>query len=354
MHNNIESQYLDLLKELYQKSNEPIRTDRTGTGTFSVFGRQLRHSMREGFPLLTTKRMAFSQIKSELIWFMLGRTDLKYLLDRKNYIWVGDAYKAYLKYIKRYQDVENCQDYMKINDKSTGFVELTKFEFIEKIKSDMQFSDKFGDLGPIYGKQWRRLDNHATVNLTSLSEFSTIDQLSKMIQTLKTSPYSRRNIVSSWNVEEIDQMTLPPCHLLYQVYVEDMSNVEKHLYPGFEKKISLQWYQRSVDTFLGLPFNIASYGLLLEILGKLTGYLSWELIVSTGDTHIYSDHVEAVKLQIERDQFDLPTIKFSEQLDFSSLDKFLNSYQALDETKENQILLNDYLCHSAITANLSN
>lgn len=321
---NIEYGYLELLKELYQKSNEAIRDDRTGTGTYSVFGRNLRHNMQLGFPLLTSKKMAFGNIKSELLWFLNGQTDLRTLFEQKNYIWLGDGYKRYLKFVEE------------------GGTPFTKEQFKEAILKDDMFNMLFGSLGPVYGKQWRNVD----------SDTGNIDQLKDLIDSLKNDPYSRRQLVDSWNVSEIQHMTLPPCHVLYQCYVEDMSKQEQKKYPGYTKKLSLLWYQRSVDTFLGLPFNIASYALLLMILSKITGYLPWELIFSSGDTHIYSDHIESAKIQLNNTPFDLPKIEFGEDIDFTDLDSFLKTYNPKDT--RTSIQLDGYFSHSKIEANLSN
>ena len=279
------------------------KEDRTGTGTLSVFGRQIRHNMEDGFPLLTTKSMAIKTLVTELKWFLKGDTNIKYLVDNNCRIWDGDAYKNY-----------------KNNFKPTPwqFTPYTMDEFIEQIKTDDEFANKWGELGPIYGAQWRSWGKE--------SSYKEIDQIQNLINQLKTNPDSRRLMVSAWNVSELNLMTLPPCHYGFQCYVAD-------------GKLSLMWNQRSVDTFLGLPFNIASYGLLLLLLCEETGYKPGELIGNLGDVHLYSNHVEQAKEQITRDPFELPTIKLS------NID-ILNG--------EFDYEISDYKCHPAIKAPLSN
>ena len=235
--NKLDEQYRGILAELLYNGKE--KGDRTGTGTLSKFGMQIRHKMSNGFPLLTTKKMAVKTIMTELKWFLKGDTNIKYLQDNNCKIWDGDYNKS-------------------------GRID--------------------GELGPIYGKQWR--------------DWNGTDQIKNLIEQLKSNPDSRRLMVSAWNVGELEQMTLPPCHYGFQCYVAD-------------GKLSLMWNQRSVDTFLGLPFNIASYGMLLLLLCKETGYEPGDLIGNLGDTHLYNDHVEQAKEQISRDGFDLPTIKLS-------------------------------------------
>ncbi len=234
---NIEKQYQQLLVDILTTGVE--KSDRTGTGTISVFSRQIRHDMSEGFPLLTTKKMAVKTMMTELKWFLKGRTDIQYLQDNGCKIWDGDYNKS-------------------------G-------------RTD-------GSLGPIYGKQWRDWDG--------------TDQIRNLIDGLKNNPDSRRHMVSAWNVGELDRMTLPPCHYGFQCYVS-------------EGKLSLMWNQRSVDTFLGLPFNIASYGTLLLLLCEETGYTPGDLIGNLGDVHIYNNHIEQVKEQLQRSSFPLPTIELS-------------------------------------------
>jgi len=284
------------------------KQDRTGTGTLSVFGRQIRHNMEDGFPLLTTKSMAIKTLVTELKWFLKGDTNIKYLVDNGCNIWNGDAYKKYVTKV-------NMQPGVPMGDI------LSQNEFINKIKTDDKFAAKWGELGPIYGKQWRSW-SFPEVN----GYFGPIDQIKILIQSLKTNPNSRRLMVNAWNVGELHEMTLPPCHYGFQCYVAD-------------GKLSLMWNQRSVDTFLGLPFNIASYGLLLLLLCKETGYKPGELIGNLGDVHLYSNHLEQAKEQITRDPYDLPTIKLS------NVD-ILNG--------EFDYEISNYECHPSIKAPLSN
>ena len=268
---NIEKQYQQLLVDILTTGVE--KSDRTGTGTISVFGRQIRHCMCDGFPLLTTKKMAIKTMMTELKWFLKGDTNIKYLVDNGCNIWNGDAYKAYEKYAMA---------------NSYGVDILSMEEFIQEIKTNDEFASKWGNLGPIYGKQWRRWKTDSV----------SIDQIQDLISELKTNPDSRRLMVSAWNVGELSEMTLPPCHYGFQCYVS-------------EGKLSLMWNQRSVDTFLGLPFNIASYGTLLLLLCEETGYQPGMLIGNLGDIHIYNNHIEQVKEQIQRSSFPLPTIELS-------------------------------------------
>jgi len=268
---NIEKQYQGILRKLVLYGKE--KGDRTGTGTLSYFGDQIRHNMEDGFPLLTTKKMAIKTMMTELKWFLKGDTNIKYLVDNGCNIWNGDAYKNYRN---------------KFEPAPYQFTPDTMEEFINKIKTNDEFASKWGNLGPIYGKQWRRWKTDSV----------SIDQIQDLISELKTNPDSRRLMVSAWNVGELDDMTLPPCHYGFQCYVS-------------EGKLSLMWNQRSVDTFLGLPFNIASYGTLLLLLCEETGYQPGMLIGNLGDIHIYNNHIEQVKEQLQRSSFQLPTIELS-------------------------------------------
>ena len=265
--NKLDKQYQQLLSDIIEFGVD--KKDRTGTGTKSIFGYTIRHNMKDGFPLLTTKKMAFRTMVTELLWFLKGDTNIKYLVDNGCNIWNGDAYKAYEKYAMA---------------NSYGVDILSMEEFIQEIKTNDEFASKWGNLGPIYGKQWRDWDG--------------TDQIQNLIDGLKNNPDSRRHIVSAWNVGELDDMTLPPCHYGFQCYVS-------------EGKLSLMWNQRSVDTFLGLPFNIASYGTLLLLLCEETGYQPGMLIGNLGDIHIYNNHIEQVKEQLQRSSFQLPTIELS-------------------------------------------
>jgi len=270
---NIEKQYQGILRKLVLYGKE--KGDRTGTGTLSYFGDQIRHNMADGFPLLTTKKMAVKTMMTELKWFLKGDTNIKYLVDNNCHIWNGDAYKAY-----PHKD------------------ELNQKDFIQQIKTDDAFAKQWGELGPIYGKQWR--DWHSQKFNVAKGEgyLLQIDQIAKLIVDIKNNPDSRRLMVSAWNVGEVEEVVLPPCHYGFQCYVQD-------------GKLSLMWNQRSCDTFLGIPFNIASYATLLLLLCKETGLEAGELIGNLGDVHLYKNHVQQAKEQIVREPFPLPTIELS-------------------------------------------
>ena len=293
--NKLDRDYQELLRDILANGTE--KDDRTGTGTISVFGRQIRHNMRDGFPLLTTKKMAIKSIMTELKWFLKGDTNIKYLVDNGCNIWNGDAYKAYEKYAMA---------------NSYGVDILSMEEFIQEIKTNDEFASKWGNLGPIYGKQWRRWKTDSV----------SIDQIQDLISELKTNPDSRRLMVSAWNVGEMRNMVLPPCHYGFQVYTRKLTTEER--IAEFERRgyiknedsfelaptraISLMWNQRSVDTFLGLPFNIASYGMLLHLIAKECNMVAEELIANLGDVHIYKNHLKAVKTQLSRQPYGLPKL----------------------------------------------
>jgi thymidylate synthase len=306
--NNIERQYQQLLGDILE--NGVDKKDRTGTGTLSVFGRQIRHKMSEGFPLLTTKKMAWKTMVTELLWFLRGDTNIKFLLDYDCHIWDGDAYKNYTNKFLGYEDVPS------------------KEEFIKEIKTNNEFAKKWGELGPIYGKQWRSWgDGDEYVDGIVYMKYSPIDQITNLVNELKTNPDSRRLMVSAWNVGELDQMVLPPCHYGFQVYTRELSieeQVRAYEKMGYTKNIdpldyapkrsiSLIWNQRSVDTLLGLPFNIASYGLLLEIIAKEVNMVPDELIGNLGDVHLYKNHIEQAKEQMYRRPYDLPSVRITER-----------------------------------------
>jgi thymidylate synthase len=327
--NNIDKRYQELLQDILD--NGVRKEDRTGTGTISVFGRQIRHKMSEGFPLLTTKKMAWKTMVTELLWFLRGDTNIKFLVDNGCHIWDGDAYKNYCKIAN---SVEEPDYEIHVDDPNQNCTRLmTTEEFINKIKTDDEFAKKFGELGPIYGAQWRswRVGKGIETSLPhpdggNIYEAGSmyIDQIANLINDLKTNPDSRRLMVSAWNVGELDKMVLPPCHYGFQVYTRELSLAERlnlvSTIIGEEKirthednlerveklniptrAISLMWNQRSVDTFLGLPFNIASYGLLLEIIAKSVNMVPDELIGNLGDVHLYSNHIEQAKEQIGRE-----------------------------------------------------
>ena len=269
--NGLDTQYQALLIDILQNGVE--KSDRTGTGTISVFGRQFTHCMCNGFPLLTTKKMAVKTMMTELKWFLKGDTNIKYLVDNGCNIWNGDAYKNY-------------ETYSRANSYGADFLSME--EFINEIKTNKKFALKWGELGPIYGSQWRHY-----------GAWNTVDQIKNLIEGLKNNPDSRRHMVTAWNPEDVEDMVLPPCHYGFQCYVAD-------------GKLSLMWNQRSVDTFLGLPFNIASYATLLLLLCEETGYKPGQLIGNLGDVHIYKNHIQQSLELASRDPFLLPKLKVSD------------------------------------------
>jgi thymidylate synthase len=371
--NKLDKQYQQLLQDIIDYGVE--KKDRTGTGTKSIFGYTIRHNMSEGFPLLTTKKMAWKTMVTELLWFLRGDTNIKYLVDNNCHIWDGDAYKNYC---KTYPDVEKTFQYEGSNIEVR---KMTQEEFINKIKTDDEFAKKWGELGPIYGKQWRSWEKwYVDENQRYLTFTKKIDQIQNLINDLKTNPDSRRLMVNAWNVGELDQMVLPPCHYGFQVYTRELSLEERlciadkfnpliredcltkthhpdeteelklvyrhefldSLGPNVvpqRRAISLMWNQRSVDTFLGLPFNIASYGLLLTMLADEVNMVPDELIGNLGDTHIYLNHIEQAKEQIGREPFELPTVHVRDGIFCSSV---------------NDVILENYNSHPSIKAPLSN
>ena len=326
--NRIEEQYRGLLGTLLENSIE--KEDRTGTGTLSVFGRQIRHDMKDGFPLLTTKKMAVKTMMTELKWFLKGDTNIKYLVDNGCNIWNGDAYKAY------------CKWYKEKNYKETP---LSIKDFIEQIKTDDEFAEAWGELGPIYGKQWRmwKGDTWVEGNTDGTDGFylqsEYIDQIQNLINDLKTNPDSRRLMVNAWNVGELEDMTLPPCHYGFQVYTRKTTRQEKIVNPGKYRAISLMWNQRSVDTFLGLPFNIASYAALLCLIAEEVNMVPDQLIGNLGDVHLYKNHEDQAREQLTREIYDLPTIEFT-------------NVNLLDGEFDYEV--KDYKYHPTIKAPLSN
>lgn len=272
-------QYLALLQHIMDHG--AVKTDRTGTGTKSVFGYQMRFDLSEGFPLMTTKKMFVRGIIEELIWFLQGETNIKYLVDRNVHIWDEWPFKAYLG--KTGQAIPQ-----------TGSEEwnASMATFLERMKADEGFAREYGELGPVYGYQWRNWP---------APDGRHIDQITQVIEQIKRSPDSRRLIVSAWNVADIDEMAksgLPPCHCLFQFYVAN-------------GKLSCQLYQRSCDTFLGVPFNIASYALLTMMVAQVCDLEPGEFVWTGGDTHIYSNHFEQVKLQLSREPRALPVMKIN-------------------------------------------
>jgi thymidylate synthase len=313
--NKLDKDYQALLQDILDNGVE--KKDRTGTGTISVFGRQIRHNMKDGFPLLTSKKMAFKTMVTELLWFLKGDTNIKYLVDNGCNIWNGDCYKSYA--TSHIKEVRKQQRSMREKGWETITLDpnyLSQEEFINKIKTDDDFAKKWGELGPIYGKQWRKW---GTVDVdwgkNGITGYRKVDQIQNLINDLKTNPDSRRLMVNSWNVGELDQMVLPPCHYGFQVYTRELSMSEKELwyknnnvnpnspwYPTFPTRaISLMYNARSQDVPLGTPFNIASYALLLEIIAKMVNMVPDELITNMGDCHIYSNQIDGIKEQIGRD-----------------------------------------------------
>ena len=363
--NQLDRNYQELLFDIIQ--NGIKKNDRTGTGTRSVFGRQIRHKMSDGFPLLTTKKMPFKTITTELVWFLRGDTNIKFLVDNGCNIWNGDAYKNYGQKIIS----EGYQNLVAIGWPST------QEEFINKIKTDDEFAKKWGELGPIYGKQWRLWGRKATREekiITPEVYNIEVDQIANLINDLKTNPDSRRLMVNAWNVGELNQMVLPPCHYGFQVYTREMTLEERlewnhqnsdplnrslDYFPEHldsmnvpKRKISLMWNQRSVDTFLGLPFNIASYGLILEIIAKEVNMVPDELIGNLGDTHLYLNHITQAKEQIKREPYSLPKLKISRTLfEFGKPDP---NKLDLDYYSIHNFELLHYHSHPTIKAPLSN
>ena len=368
---NVEQQYLDLVKDILE--NGHTKSDRTGTGTKSVFGRTIRHSMKDGFPLLTTKKVAFKTMVTELLWFLRGDTNIKYLVDNDCYIWVGDAYQSYIKKRKHVIRTEGDRSETAIQSLEKQLI-YSKEEFINKIKTKDDFAEKWGELGPIYGKQWRSWNKHNWIGgdwnpKHDLGNFKVeqIDQIQNLINELKTNPDSRRLMVSAWNVGELDQMVLPPCHYSFQFYTRELSESELNILynkrrgvgeidtnysigtiiakdPSIPRRtISLLWNQRSVDVGLGLPFNIASYALLLEIIAKQVNMIPEEVIGNLGDCHIYLNQIEGIEEQLTRTPYELPTVKISDRVVND-----ISEYTLEDFTLEN------YKYHPAIKLPLSN
>lgn len=268
--NQGEQQYLNLLQDILD--NGVDKSDRTGTGTRSVFGRQLRFDLTKGFPLLTTKKVFLKAIIYELLWFLSGESNIRPLLMNNVHIWDEWPYRDYCIALKKKKEMPLGQE-----------------EFIQKIKDDEKFAQKWGDLGPVYGVQWRHWPAR---------DGGEIDQITNLITMIKKNPDSRRLIVSAWNPSEVDRMALPPCHSLFQFYVVN-------------GRLSCQLYQRSADIFLGVPFNIASYALLTMMVAQVCDLNPGEFVHTFGDVHIYNNHLEQVKLQLSRQPRDFPTMKIN-------------------------------------------
>ena len=312
--NTFDKEYHDLAKRVLKEGT--YKDDRTNTGTYSIFGHQMRFDLSEGFPLLTTKRTSFKLIATELIWFMRGDTNIQYLLEYNNNIWNEWAFKRYVESEDYHGPDMTDFGNRALADEAFNKVyqeEMNKYK--EKILTDDQFALKYGELGNVYGKQWRNWVGPSGEE---------IDQLKNVVDSIKNNPTSRRHIVSAWNPAEIETMALPPCHTLFQFYVKD-------------GKLSLQLYQRSADIFLGVPFNIASYSLLLIMVARETGLEVGEFVHTMGDAHIYQNHLDAINTQLERTSFAPPTVK-------------INSDKSMFELEYEDIELLDYESHPSIKA----
>jgi thymidylate synthase len=280
-------QYLDLCQHVLDFGVD--KSDRTGTGTRSVFGYQMRFNLANGFPLLTTKRVYLKAIIHELLWFINGDTNIKYLVDNDVKIWNEWPYELF--------------------KKSVDYRNESMDEFVNKIKEDVDFAKKYGELGPVYGKQWR--------------DFFGVDQIKQVIKQIKETPDSRRIIISAWNPSQLDQMALPPCHAFMQFYVVN-------------NKLSLQLYQRSGDIFLGIPFNIASYSLLLMMIAQVCDLEAGEFIHTIGDAHIYHNHFEQIHTQLKREPRNLPKMQLNKAV------------KSIFDFKFDDFVLTDYNPHKAI------
>ncbi len=264
-------QYLELLRRI--KNEGVVRGDRTGTGTKSVFGHQMRFDLQEGFPLLTTKKVFLKGVIHELLWFLQGDTNIKYLVEHDVHIWDNDAYRYYNELCIRH-----------------GVLPVEREAFLAAAGLESPIAGyRFGDLNHVYGYQWRSWPR---------PDGGIVDQIAQAVELIRHNPESRRIIVSAWNVAEVDDMALPPCHVLFQFYVA-------------EGRLSCQLYQRSADTFLGVPFNIASYALLTLMMAQVCGLQAGEFIHTLGDTHLYLNHMEQVDEQLAREPRELPVMRLN-------------------------------------------
>lgn len=288
-----EQAYLDLCRHVMKEGTE--KSDRTGTGTLSVFGHQMRFNLQEGFPLLTTKRVPFRLIASELLWFIKGDTNIRYLLKHNNNIWNEWAFQSWIE--SNEYEGPDMTDFGRRSQSDDGFKERYDEQmsiFKERILTDDDFAERYGNLGAVYGKQWRKWKT---------SQGETIDQLKKVIDGIKNNPDSRRHIVTAWNPEDVpSNMALPPCHTMFQFYVAD-------------GELSCQLYQRSGDIFLGVPFNIASYALLTHLIAHECGLEPGEFIHTLGDAHIYTNHIEQIKKQLSRQPKEMPTLSLNKEIE---------------------------------------
>ena len=351
MKNKADKQYLNFLN--YILENGEVKGDRTGTGTISIFDYSMTFDMSEGFPLLTSKKVFTKAVIHELIWFLRGDTNIKYLVDNSVHIWDGDAFKNFM-------------------NKSEGDPDMiwNQEQFIHMIKTDDEFAEKWGELGPVYGKQWRRWGGYKKVPNgwhhgipSGYKDVPIGDQISDLINDLKNNPDSRRLIVSAWNVGELEQMVLPPCHNFFQCYTslvkledrikwycesigrdnsfgEDFTEEFLNEKNVPTRKLSLKWNQRSCDVPLGIPFNIASYGILLHLLAREANMIPHQLKFTGGDCHIYLNQVDGVKEQLQRNTHNLP--------------KLVLSNTSIDELKYEDIKIIDYKSEPTISFPLSN
>jgi thymidylate synthase len=377
MKNGLDEQYIDLLKDILENG---IKKDTRNGKVLSVFGRSIRYKFKDGkFPLLTTKKMAFKTMVTESLWFLRGDTNIKYLVDNNCHIWDGDAYKRFshirksMLMLKPPASEDKLREYIEWYEQVT-----TQEEFINKIKTDDEFAKKWGDLGKIYGSQWR---SWGTVDVdwgkNGITGYRKVDQIANLINDLKTNPDSRRLMVNAWNVGELDQMVLPPCHFSFQVYTRELSydqrfeifilkNERKFDWTPDKRitsevldelniptrAISLMYNARSQDVPLGTPFNIASYALLLEIIAKMVNMVPDELITNMGDCHIYSNQIDGIKEQLTREPYRLPKLVHMKTDDFyKSLSDDLSLLTHLDNT---DFVVENYQSHPSIKMPLSN
>ncbi|EGL99442.1 thymidylate synthase [Ligilactobacillus salivarius] len=305
----VEEPYLQLIRDILEKGHE--KSDRTGTGTKSLFGYQMRFNLAEGFPLLTTKKVPFGLIKSELLWFLRGDTNIRFLLEHNNHIWDEWAFKNWVQSDEYHgPDMTNFGLRAQEDDNFNKVYQDEKKKFCQKIVEDQEFANKFGNLGDVYGAQWRHWQTR---------NGETIDQIKDVIETIKNNPDSRRMIVTAWNPEDVPLSALPPCHTLFQFYVND-------------GKLSCQLYQRSADVFLGVPFNIASYALLTHMIARETRLEVGEFVHTLGDAHIYLNHLDQVNEQLERSPYDAPKLWLNPEkkniMDFEMKDIKVKNYRS--------------------------
>ena len=312
--NNFDEAYHDLCRKVLNEGEN--KDDRTGTGTISIFGHQMRFDLSEGFPLLTTKKVSFKLIATELLWFIKGDTNIRYLLQYKNNIWNEWAFKKWIE-SDEYTgpDMTDFGRRSLVNDEFNEQYKEQLAIFKDKILNDDEFMRKYGDLGNVYGKQWRDWKDQ---------NGQSFDQLQTLIDNIKNNPNSRRHIISAWNPTEIDTMALPPCHTLFQFYVKD-------------GKLSCQLYQRSADIFLGVPFNIASYSLLTHLIAKECNLEVGEFVHTFGDAHIYKNHIDAVEEQLSRSSYNPPKLN-------------INTENSLFDIDYEDLEIQDYQSHPSIKA----